>query len=40
MGKVIKREYELWEEEYIIIDTANKTVEEYTKELMKKIDGQ
>ena len=29
--------YEPWEEEHIIIDTAYKTIEECTKELLKKI---
>jgi predicted kinase len=38
--EIIKREYELWKEEHIIIDTANKTVEECTNELMEKINGQ
>ncbi|MDR1019246.1 MAG: AAA family ATPase [Synergistaceae bacterium] len=38
--EIIKREYDLWEEEHIIIDTPNKTVEECTKELMEKINGQ
>ena len=28
--------YEPWEEEHIIIDTANKTIEECTKELLEK----
>ena len=29
--------YEPWQEELIIIDTANKTIEECTKELLEKI---
>jgi adenylylsulfate kinase-like enzyme len=29
--------YDPWNEEHIIIDTANKTIEECTKELMEKI---
>jgi len=32
--------YEPWEEEHIIIDTANKTVEECTKELLEKINNE
>jgi predicted kinase len=34
---IMKREYESWEEEHIIIDTAHKTIEECTKELIEKI---
>jgi predicted kinase len=34
---VLKRDYELWDEERIVIDTANKTIEECTKELIEKI---
>jgi predicted kinase len=34
---VTERKYDIWDEEHIIIDTANKTVEESTKELMEKI---
>jgi predicted kinase len=37
--EVIKREYDIWNEEHIIIDTANKTIEASTKELMEKITG-
>jgi predicted kinase len=35
--EIMKREYEIWDEEHIIIDTANKTTEECTKELLEKI---
>jgi adenylylsulfate kinase-like enzyme len=35
--EIMKREYEAWEEEHITIDTANKSIEECTKELMEKI---
>jgi len=35
--EVTEREYEPWNEEHIIIDTANKTIEESTNELMEKI---
>jgi len=34
---VVEREYDVWDEEHIIIDTANKTVDKCTEELMKKI---
>ncbi|WP_037588553.1 AAA family ATPase [Stenoxybacter acetivorans] len=45
---VIKREndpnyylyYKPWEEEHIIIDTANKTIEKCTKELLEKINNE
>jgi predicted kinase len=36
--EVMKREYEPWTEEHIVIDTANKKIEECTCELMDKID--
>jgi len=32
--------YEPWKEKHIIIDTANKTIEECTKELLIKINGE
>jgi adenylate kinase family enzyme len=32
--------YEQWNEEHIIIDTANKTIEECTKELLEKINNE
>jgi predicted kinase len=35
--EVIERKYDVWDEEHIIIDTANRTVEECTDELMEKI---
>jgi predicted kinase len=35
--EIMEREYDKWEEEHIIIDTANKKIEECTNELMKKI---
>jgi predicted kinase len=35
--EVMEREYDIWDEEHIIIDTAGRTVEECTVELMKKI---
>ena len=36
--EVMEREYEPWNEKHITIDTANKTIEECTKELMEKIE--
>jgi predicted kinase len=36
--EVMEREYESWNEKHITIDTANKTIEECTKELMEKIE--
>jgi len=36
---VIERRYDLWDEEHITIDTANRTVEACTEELMEKISG-
>jgi len=35
--EVMEREYESWNEKHITIDTANKTIEECTKELTDKI---
>ena len=35
--EITEREYELWNEEHITIDTANKTIKECTEELMGKI---
>jgi predicted kinase len=35
--EVVEREYDVWDEEHIIIDTAGRTVEECTGELMNKI---
>jgi predicted kinase len=35
--EIMEREYEVWDEERIIIDTANKSIEECTEELMEKI---
>jgi len=32
--------YEPWEKEHIIIDTADKTIEECTKELLEKINNE
>jgi len=36
--EITERKYDVWDEERVIIDTANRTVEECTDELMKKID--
>jgi len=35
--EVTARKYDVWDEEHIIIDMANRTVEECTEELMEKI---
>ena len=35
--EIMERKYELWDEEHIIVDTANKTIKECTEELMEKI---
>ncbi len=35
LDDVAERKYDAWDEEHIIIDTANRTVEECTKELMR-----
>jgi len=35
--EVTARKYDVWDEEHIIIDTANRTVEECAEELMEKI---
>jgi len=35
--EVTERKYDVWDEEHIIIDTANRTVEECIDELMEKI---
>jgi predicted kinase len=35
--EIMEREYDTWEEKHIIIDTANRTIEECTEELMEKI---
>jgi predicted kinase len=35
--EVIERKYDVWDEEHIIIDTANRTVDECIEELMEKI---
>jgi predicted kinase len=35
--EIMGRVYEPWDEDHIIIDTANKTIEECTKETMEKI---
>ena len=37
--KIISREYHKWEKEVIVIDTANKTVEENECELIQKIEN-
>jgi predicted kinase len=34
---VMERDYEPWNEDRIIIDTANRTIDECTKELMEKV---
>lgn len=34
---VEKREYDKWDKNHIIVDTANKSIEDCTKELMEKI---
>jgi predicted kinase len=36
--EIIKRKYDLWEDERIIIDTSNKNIEESIKELVIKIE--
>ena len=35
--EIMERKYELWDEEHIIVDTANKTIKECAEELMEKI---
>jgi broad-specificity NMP kinase len=35
--EIAEREYEPWEEEHIVIDTANKSVKKCANELMEKI---
>jgi predicted kinase len=35
--EVAERKYDVWNEEHIIIDTANRTVDECTEELMEKL---
>ncbi len=35
--EITERKYDVWDEDRVIIDTANRTVEECTDELMKKI---
>ena len=37
--EIKNREYDLWEEEHIIIDTAKKTIEECINELIEKINN-
>jgi len=34
---VTERKYDVWDEEHIVVDTANRTVEECVEELMEKI---
>jgi predicted kinase len=38
--EINKWDYKSWNEEHIVIDTANKTVEECTKELIEKINAE